>query len=150
MTTEVRFYHLERQGVEQVLPGLIAKALENGHRILVKTANDNEMKHLDEHLWTYNPNSFIPHGTKKDAHADKQPVLLTTGDDNTNNADVLILTSGVESAQQAGFKLCCEMLDGRDAEAVAAARTRWKKYKDEGFSVTYWQQGDKGWEKKSA
>jgi DNA polymerase III subunit chi len=147
--TEIRFYHLERQGIEQALPGLISKALENGHRIIVKTANENEMQRLNEHLWIYNPNSFIPHGTRKDAYPEKQPVLLTTQDENLNNADVLILTHGVESAQQGNFKLCCEMLDGRDSEVVSTARLRWQKYKDEGFAVTYWQQGDKGWEKKS-
>ena len=147
--TEIRFYHLERSNVEQVLPGLIVKALENGHRILIKTTDEKEAQRLNEHLWTYDPNSFIPHGLKKDGHADKQPVLLTTEDKNLNGADVLILTQGAQSDQHADFKLCCEMLDGRDEEAVNAARERWKKYKAEGFTITYWQQGAKGWEKKS-
>ena len=150
MTTEVRFYHLERSGIEQVLPGLISKALENGHRIVVKTTDDREAERLNDHLWTYDPNSFLPHGTKKEGFADKQPVWLTSNDDNPNNADVLILTPSTESNEQSKYKLCCEMLDGRDESAVDAARTRWKKYKDEGFAVTYWQQGPKGWEKKSA
>jgi DNA polymerase-3 subunit chi len=149
MTTEVRFYHLERTGLEQVLPGLLMKALENGHRILVKTASDKEAERLSEFLWVYNPDSFIPHGAGKDPHQDKQPVWLTANDDNPNNADVLILTNGAQSDAHANFKLCCEMLDGRDSEAVAAARARWKTYKDQGFTVTYWQQGEKGWEKKS-
>jgi DNA polymerase-3 subunit chi len=149
MTTEVRFYHLERQGIEQVLPGLISKALENGHRIIVKTANDNDLQRLNEHLWTHNPNSFIPHGAKKDGNADRQPVWLTTEDENPNNADVLILAQGAESASHGNFKLCCDMIDGRDPQAVTDARVRWKQYKDQGFAVTYWQQGEKGWEKKS-
>jgi DNA polymerase III subunit chi len=148
MMTEVRFYHLERSGIEQVLPGLISKALENGHRIVVKTTDDREAERLNEHLWTYDPNSFLPHGTKREGFADKQPVWLTSNDDNPNNADVLILTPSTESNEQANYKLCCEMLDGRNEEAVTAARTRWQKYKDEGFTVTYWQQGAKGWEKK--
>lgn len=148
--TEVRFYHLERSGIEQVLPGLISKALENGHRIVVKTTDDREAERLNDHLWTYDPNSFLPHGTKKEGFADKQPVWLTSNDDNPNSADVLILTPSTESNEQAKYKLCCEMLDGRDEDAVNAARARWKKYKDDGFTITYWQQGAKGWEKKSA
>jgi DNA polymerase-3 subunit chi len=148
--TEIRFYHLERTGQDQVLPGLISKALENGHRILVKTSGDKETERLNEHLWVYDPNSFMPHGTKKEGHAEKQPVFLTANDENPNNADVLILTNGTESAMHANFKLCCEMLDGRNEDAVSAARARWKKYKDKGFAITYWQQGEKGWEKKSA
>ena len=47
------------------------------------------------------------------------------------------------------FTLCCDMIDGRLDEEVAAARTRWKAYKDAGYEVTYWQQTENGWEKKS-
>lgn len=135
--------------MEQVLPGLISKALENGHRVLVKTTDAKQTERLNEYLWTYNPDSFLPHGSDKDAHPAQQPVFLTASNENPNNADVLILTSGAQSDDHKNFKLCCEMLDGRNEEAVAGARDRWKKYKDEGFTVTYWQQGDKGWEKKS-
>ncbi len=145
-TTEVRFYHLERQSLDQVLPGLIAKALEQGRRIVVKTASDSETERLNEHLWTYNPGSFIPHGAKKDGRAEKQPVWLTAEDENPAGADVLILCHGADSATRGNFKLCCEMLDGRDEAAISAARERWKAYKAEGFAVTYWRQGAKGWE----
>jgi DNA polymerase III subunit chi len=148
--TEIRFYHLERQGLEQVLPSILAKALERGSRVIVKTADEKEAERLNEFLWTYNPDSFLPHGTKKDGFTDQQPVILTSADENPNGADVLILTQGTQSAMQGDFKLCCEMLDGRNENEVAGARARWKTYKDAGFEVTYWQQGDKGWEKKAA
>lgn len=147
--TEIRFYHLERQNIDQALPGLLNKALEQGRRVVVKAANDSEIARLNDHLWTYDPDSFLPHGTKREGFAKDQPVWLTTQDENPNGADVLILTQGTETANHAAFTLCCEMLDGRDETAVAAARTRWKTYKDQGFAITYWQQGEKGWEKKS-
>ena len=31
---------------------------------------------------------------------------------------------------------------------MAQARTQWKAWKDEGHALTYWQQGERGWEKK--
>jgi len=64
--TEIRFYHLERTGLDQVLPQLLSKALQNGHRILVKTPSASETERLSAHLWTHDPASFLPHGTKKD------------------------------------------------------------------------------------
>ena len=149
MTTEVRFYHLERSGLDQALPGLITKALETGRRVLVKMADERAVERMNEHLWVYNPNSFIPHGAKKDGNAERQHVYLTANDDNPNNADVLILTGGAQAADIKNFKLCCEMLDGRDEAAVSDARARWKTYKDAGYAVAYWQQGEKGWEKKA-
>ena len=41
------------------------------------------------------------------------------------------------------------MFDGRDDAAVQAARQRWSDYKANGFTVTYWQQAERGWEKKA-
>ena len=148
--SEVRFYHLERQNLDQVLPLLLQKALQNGHRIIVKTPNDQEAERLNNHLWTYDPNSFIPHGTARDDNHTDQPVWITANDDNPANADVLILTHGVESENLKDFTLICDMIDGRNEQAVTNARTRWKTYKDAEHDVTYWQQTPQGgWDKKS-
>lgn len=147
--SEIRFYHLERQTLDQVLPALLSKALSGGRRIVLKAPNAQEAERLNAHLWTYDPNSFIPHGSDKDGHAEHQPVWITARDENPNGADVLILSGGVDSPLLGDFALCCEMLDGRDPEAVSAARTRWKDYKDAGHDITYWQQGPQGWEKKA-
>lgn len=147
--TDIRFYHMEKSSLEQTLPALVSKALSQGHRIVIKTPNNAAAETLNTHLWAYNPDSFIPHGTVKDGHASLQPVFLTDIDENPNNADVLILTGGTKSEKTADFKLCCEMLNGTNPEEVQNARSRWKTYKDEGFEVTYWQQGQNGWEKKA-
>lgn len=146
--TEIRFYHLDRQPLEHVLPALLTKAYESGKRILVKVSEEKEAERLADLLWTFHPDSFLPHGTKKDGFENLQPVFLTHSDDNPNDADVLILTGGAQSAHMDRHSLCCEMLDGRDEQAVSAARQRWKDYKEKGFAVTYWQQTEKGWEKK--
>lgn len=146
---EVRFYHLQRQSQEDALPFLISKALENGHRLVVRLKDERQVAQLNERLWTFRPDSFLPHGSAKEGQADRQPVWLTHGNDNPNKADVLIVGQGAASAFGGEITLCCEMLDGGDAEAVQAARERWKAYKEAGHSVTYWLQNDRGgWEKK--
>ncbi|MDH5722598.1 MAG: DNA polymerase III subunit chi [Alphaproteobacteria bacterium] len=148
--TEIRFYHLQRQNEHQVLPSLLSKALSNGHKIIVKCANDAEKEKLNEYLWTYNPDSFLPHGSNKDGNEKMQPIWLTAKDENPNGADVLIISQGAQAENMDDFTLCCEMLDGQDEDAVKDARTRWKTYKEQGFEVTYWQQSDQGsWEKKA-
>lgn len=147
---EIRFYHLERQELEQVLPVLIGKALEKGHRIFVKVGSDSAGEQLSTHLWTYKPDVFLPHGTVKDGQAERQPVWLGQGDESPNEADVLILTQGGDCPNLDKYALICDMLDGRDGEAVSAARARWTAYKEAGHEVTYWQQGPQGgWEKKA-
>ncbi len=150
MSSEVRFYHLELQSEEQVLPMLLSKALERGHKIVVKFADEGAMSRMDEYLWTYNAGSFLPHGSAKSGRAQAQPIWLTVEDENPNEADVLILCGGALSPAYGGYSLCCEMLNGHDPEALNAARGRWKQYKDAGVEVTYWQQDERGgWAKKA-
>ena len=145
----VRFYHLERQTLDQVLPALLGKALQNGHRIIVKAANNQEVQRLNAHLWTHDPDSFIPHGSAEDGHDTDQPVWITANDENPNEADVIILTQGAPTGDLEKFTLVCDMIDGRDDEAVSDARSRWKAYKDDGYDITYWQQTPQGgWDKK--
>lgn len=146
---EIRFYHLQNQPLEQVLPALLNKAWQNGHKILVKTRAD-QVQNINDYLWTYRPDSFLPHGTKKEGHAEMQPIFITDEEENLNGADVLVTTHNAECAMQDQFDLCCEMLNGRIEEEVKAARERWKIYKDKGFTVTYWQQNERGgWEQKA-
>ena len=147
---EIRFYHCERQSLEQVLPLLLGKALQNGHRIVVKTHSKEAAEQLNQLLWTSKPESFLPHGSAKDGQGENHPVWLCANDDNPNEADVLILTQGQESTALADYKLVCDMIDGRDEQAVAQARKRWSAYKDAGHEVTYWQQSVQGgWDKKA-
>lgn len=119
--TEIRFYHLERSGLDQALPQLLAKAFQNGRRILIKTPNDQEAERLNAHLWTYNPDSFLPHGTKKDGHASDQPVFITSKDENPNASDLLILTHSQNAPETHDFQLICDMFDGNNPEMLSAA-----------------------------
>ena len=148
--TSIRFYHLQSQNLAQALPGLVTKAYEKGHKIVIKTADERQANELSDMLWTYHDRSFLPHGTAKDGFEAQQPVYLTAGNDNPAQADVLILAGGAPPEDVSSFALCCEMLNGNDEGEVAAARKRWSTYKDAGHDVTYWQQtAQGGWDQKA-
>jgi len=143
--TEIRFYHLTRKTLEQTLPELLEKTLERGWRAVVMAGSPERVEALTQHLWTYNPNSFLPHGNAKDGNAELQPIWLTPSDERPNEASVLFLTDGAESARLGEYERVCEIFDGNDELAVNVARTRWAGYKSAGHDLSYWQQGDKGW-----
>lgn len=147
---ELRFYHLTRKTLEQTLPGLLEKSLERGWKAVVLTGSEERAEALAQHLWTYKPDGFLPHGTAKDGHPDRQPVYLTPADERPNGAQVLFLTDGAESGRVGEYELACDLFDGNDPDAVSAARRRWKAAKDAGHALTYWQQNERGgWEKKA-
>jgi DNA polymerase-3 subunit chi len=148
--SELRFYHLQRKTLEQALPELLEKAYGRGMRALVLTASEERAEQLSQHLWSYKPESFLPHGTARDGRPEEQPIFLSAEDANVNGATVLFLVDGAESRSAGDYALCCDLFDGADDEALAAARRRWSGAKQAGHALTYWQQTDKGWEKKAS
>jgi len=146
---EIGFYHLLSTPLDRALPRLLERALAQGHRIVVRAASSERVEHLNALLWTYDEASFLAHGSARDGFAEAQPIWLSHGEDNPNAATMLVLTDGVEAADLEGFARCADLFDGNDAAAVDAARARWRRARDAGHTLTYWQQTEKGWEKKS-
>ncbi len=146
----VDFYHLERSPVERVLPQLLERVLQAGHRAVVMTASSDKVEALTSLLWTYNPNSWLPHGSEKDGAPAEQPVWLTVRDENPNGARMLVLTDGMQSENMSDYERCLDLFDGTDNEAKAAARERWKSAKAAGHELHYWQQTASGWQEKEA
>ena len=153
--TEILFYHLERAGLEEVLPGLLERTLERGWKALVCVGSSERMEVLDSHLWTFRDDSVLPHATFDDPRASSQPVLLTMDDRNLNSASVAFFADGAAPATWSEdalgiYQRIVLLFDGRDPAAIEAARANWKLARTTGFATTYWQQSDTGkWEKKA-
>lgn len=152
--TEVWFYHLQRRPLEAVLPVLLERCIERGWRSLVLAGSKERADALDAHLWTYRDDSFLPHGSFTDAQAAYHPILLTAAFDAPvaapNNANILFLVDGAGTNRQAEFDRTVDLFDGNDAAATEAARERYRRARDAGYDVTYWQQNAQGaWEKRS-
>tara|TARA_R110000868_G_scaffold152534_2_gene377265 strand:- start:728 stop:1174 length:447 start_codon:yes stop_codon:yes gene_type:complete len=146
----VDFYHLERTPVERALPQLLERVHQGGHRALVLASSPERVEALAGMLWTYNPNSWLPHGTAKDGSSGEQPIWLTDRDENHNNANMLVLTEGMVSANLPAYERCLDLFDGTNPEATAAARERWSAAKSAGHELHYWQQTPSGWQEKSS
>jgi DNA polymerase III subunit chi len=145
---ELWFYHLERSELERALPPLLEKCLQRGWRALVRGGLKERIDALDEVLWTYRDDSFLPHAREGDAV--RQPVWLTTEGGNPNGAQVLFLIDGAEPGDVANFERACLVFDGRDQAALESARLRWKAAKEAGIVASYWRESAAGkWEKQA-
>ncbi len=149
--TPVFFYHLERQPLDSVLPKLLTTSLERGWRVVVKAGSEERAEAIAAHLWTFDEESFLPHGTKADGFPDLQPIWITAEDDNPNNANIRFFVDGAAVGDIGGLTRAIIMFDGNDAEAVDAAREGWKRFRGAGHEVSYWQQDDQGrWQNRAA
>src|ERR671916_1905720 len=130
---EIWFYHLQRQPLEAVLPTLLERSLERRWRALVRATSDERLAALDDHLWTFSDESFLPHGPDREPDAAEQPVVLTLADRNPNGATVLFLVEGAPVPEDAvGWQRLVLLFDGNDEDAVTTARAQWKSVKSAG------------------
>ncbi|MCB1455982.1 MAG: DNA polymerase III subunit chi [Nitratireductor sp.] len=145
---EVLFYHLTERTLEQTLPGLVERSLDRGWRVVVQAGSRERVEALDSHLWTFSEESFVAHSCARDGSEADQPVWLTEGEDNPNNAAIRFMVDGATPPDLASYQRGVYMFDGHDNAALEHARARWKSEKAAGHDVTYWKQNPQGrWEK---
>lgn len=143
--TEVLFYHLQDTTLERVLPPLLEKSLARGWRVAVQTGSEERAEAIDAHLWTWREDSFLPHGTWRDADAAELPVVLVVDEANPNRADVrFIVDSAGLPADCDSYARVVMVFNGDDDEALGVARAAWSDGKARGFEITYWQTDERG------
>jgi DNA polymerase III subunit chi len=148
--TEVLFYHLTESTLEDALPGLLERSLKRGWRVAVQCGSAERRDALDAHLWTFRDDSFLAHGTDRDPHPDRQPIILSTEPVNPNGAQVRFLVDNAEPSGLEAYERAVFLFDGHDQQQLEGARRHWKVMKDAGHDVTYWQQtADRRWERKA-
>lgn len=142
---KVDFYHLTAQPLDRVLPSLAEKVVASGERLLVVVENDGERSRLDRLLWTYRPDSFLPHeqvGGEGDA---EQPILLAPDVNAANRARNVLIADGVWRDDALDFDRVFHLFD---EETVKLARLAWKALAArDGVERRYWKQNEAGrWE----
>lgn len=149
---DIRFYHLQSQTAIQALPTLLSRALDKGYKILLRTRDQEEAMAIDSYLWTYQAESFLPHGLVGGDHDASQPVLITANSDSdVTGRQVLISTYGLSDPEiPESFTMYCRLLNGNDPADIQQGRSEWKILKEKGMPLTYWQQSETGsWEQKA-
>ena len=147
--TQILFYHLERSKLQQVLPQLLQKTLDRDWRAIVEVKSEKEAKVIDDFLWSYANDSFLPHAIAGANEDSEQPILISDKQDNPNSAKVRFFVNGALPKVSGEYERLVFIFDGHNPEAVDEARTVWKQLKDDN-ELAYWQQDTSGqWKKKA-
>ena len=130
--TEIDFYTQVDDRL-QVTCQLIHKARAKNLRVLVLLANEVALKKLDERLWTFQPQSFIPHCRAEDPLAPETPVILMCDANTPAPHDELMINLQTEPpAFFSRFSRLIEIVSTADADKVKA-RERFRFYRDRGY-----------------
>ena len=115
---KVDFYHLTGAPVEAVLPRIAERLLEERGRLLVVTEDDALAARIDAQLWSWKPESFIPHG-RDDAPA--QPVLIAASPEPANGARNIALADGIWRDAALGYDRAFHFFGDDHCEGCANA-----------------------------
>ncbi len=136
----IQFYHLTTTPLERALPKLLEKAYAAGHRMALVTGSTEKAKYYNELLWTYDPASFLPHGTVADGPGEQHPIFISPTLETVNRPDITVITDGSLVDDASSFDRVLDLFDGRDETAIEAARSRWAHYRAAGVPLSYMQQ----------
>ncbi|HEX8584641.1 MAG TPA: DNA polymerase III subunit chi [Allosphingosinicella sp.] len=135
----VNFYHLASTPLERVLPLVCQGLVGQGERMLV-VGDEALIARLDEQLWTFAADSFVPHGRER---AEAQPVLLSTEPVAANGARAIALAGGEWREEALGFDKAYVFFGD---EGLDAARGLWRTLKgNKAVEPRYWKQVDGKW-----
>ena len=134
----VDFYHLTASPLERVLPSICEKVLASGERLLV-VAEPDLLRRLDEQLWTYGREAFLPHGRDR---AESQPILLSAEPEAANGAVNIALADGVWRDEALGFARAFYFFDN---SSLDVARGVWRSLRGKAeVQPRYWKQDERG------
>lgn len=114
---------------------LADKVYRLGHRVYLHVDSREQARALDDLLWTFDPDSFVPHALHPPPPEDASPVLI--GHDlPPPGMAVLINLAAAAPAFYRDFQRVAELVDQRP-EMLADGRVRFKFYKDQGIAPNH-------------
>lgn len=133
--TEVIFLRVKDNGAKRTaICQTIVQQFEEGRRVLVAAPNEKVAKYIDQLLWSYPPESFIPHLMA--GSACNVPVVIARGTQNLNKAKVVLNLCPQPSPLSNEVETVYELLDETDPGKKAVALQKQQAYQAQGFQVS--------------
>jgi DNA polymerase-3 subunit chi len=116
---------------------LVRKARAANCTAVIVGSDQGQLAALDEALWTFSDQDFLPHVMADDALAAQTPVILATRDTQEfPHYQVLINLASETPPQFARFERMLEIVSS-DAEDKIAGRERYRFYQQRGYPLTH-------------
>lgn len=128
----------------QIACRIIEKAYRRNLSVYVHTDNQDDAVAIDQLLWSFRANSFIPHSLDDDSEAltegkaDIPEVLISANSNPRHHTDVLVNVSTQLPDFFARFLRLAEIVSS-DNQARTLSRERYKFYRERGYPLNIHQ-----------
>lgn len=113
---------------------LADKAWQQNRKVLLRAASRAEAETLDEQLWAFRAESFVPHHLVGDGPTPPPPVRVGWDAPPADSRDILINLGADIPAGFERFQRVIEIVAGTNEEREQA-RQHWREYKRQGYAV---------------
>ena len=130
----IDFYILSAAGADRrarIACQLAEKAYQHGYSVYIFTSGAAQAATLDDLLWTFRQDSFVPHERYPLRGAHTSPVLIGNASPLAVTANALINLTDTVPAGIEKFERIMEVVDA-DASVLSASRQRFKHYREQG------------------
>ena len=127
----VDFYLLEENEPDDIwltTCRLIEKIYLRNHRVFILCDNQKDAETLDELLWTFRDDSFIPHNLQGEGPEPPPPVQIGYNDKPQSHRDILINLSSSIPAFYNQFRRVLEVV-GNDEKEKELSREHYRQYR---------------------
>ena len=140
---QVDFYQLSRDPVEAVIPAIARKIVDGGGRLLVVSAQRDQLDRISGGLWSAGPDSYLANDHADAPMPQVQPILLSADSNAVNGARYIALTDGQWRDEALGFERAFYFFD---EDTVSIARQAWKALsKLDQVTPRFWKQEGGRW-----
>lgn len=136
--TRVSFYILkgsEAHDRQVFACRLIEKAYKQGHHIYIHTDNAEQAEQVNQTLWSFRADSFVPHQLTDGPNADNCPVLIGHNTKPPRLMDLLINLGTEQPGFFSQFERVAEFIND-DKQLKIMGRERYRFYQQRGYELT--------------
>lgn len=135
--TKIDFYVLKTadSANRQVFACRLAeKAYQQGHHVYIHTGSPEESQQINETLWSFRADSFVPHELHQHADHEDCPVLIGHDSNPPRLMDVLINLNPQQPLFFSQFERLAEIVDDNN-DIKQSGRQRYQFYKQRGYQL---------------
>ena len=135
--TRIDFYVLSDDSPDAVALTacrLTEKAYGMGHRVYLQCENKERARAMDNLLWTFRENSFVPHELCDGRDNETAPVLLGFNEEAQTTCEVLVNLSPTVPPFFDHFQRIAEIVAATPG-ARSESRRRYRLYMDRGYTI---------------
>ncbi|CEG57948.1 DNA polymerase III subunit chi [Legionella fallonii] len=113
---------------------LLEKAYKRNHKVYVHCGSQNDAEFLDDLLWSFRDDSFIPHNLIGEGPEPPPPIQIGFGKEPRGFNDILLNLAPEIPAFHSKFKRVMELVSNQETEKEQS-RIHYKEYRAKGYEL---------------